>query len=261
MIEYSFSVYELEYFLLILARVTAFVYIAPFFSTRGIPNRVKIAFSFFSALLLYQTLTPQTDMIHYHTIMGYSMIVMKETITGLLLGFGSNMCLSIINFAGSVADMETGLSMVTLMDPTTNQNTSITGVIYQYAFMLMLIASGMYRFLMGALADSFTLIPVNGAIFRSDKLMNAMVDFMGQYILIGFRIILPIFCVILLLNAVLGVLAKVAPQMNMFAVGMQLKVIVGLSVLFLSMGMLGNISEILFDQMKEITTSIAEGML
>lgn len=261
MISYSFSLYDLEYFLLILSRVTSFVYIAPFFGTRGIPNRVKVIFSVFTSMLLYQVLTPAVDTVQYSSVFGYAMIVAKETLTGLILGLGASMCMSIVNFAGSIADMETGLSMATLMDPTTNQNTSITGVLYQYALMLMLIASGMYRYLMGALADSFVLIPVNGAILRPGKLLDAMIEFMGQYIFIGFRIVLPIFCVILLLNAVLGVLAKVAPQMNMFAVGMQLKVIVGLSILFLSMGLLGNLSEFVFDEMKAITTTFVEGMM
>ena len=260
MISYSFSLYDLEYFLLIFCRVTAFLFICPFFGTRGVPNQVKVIFGVFTSLLLYQVLTPVESTVTYQSVFGYAMIVVKETVTGLILGLGANMCMSIVNFAGSIADMETGLSMATLMDPTTNQNTSITGVLYQYALMLMLIASGMYRYFMGALADSFVLIPVNGAVFRPGRLMNTMIDFMTQYIFIGFRIVLPIFCVILLLNSVLGVLAKVAPQMNMFAVGMQLKVIVGLSILFLSMGMLGNLSTFVFDEMQEITTAFVEGM-
>lgn len=262
MIEYSFSLYDLEYFLLILCRVASFVFVVPFFGMQGTPpNRVKITFSIFTAMLLYQVLTPAENMVSYNSVFGYTLIVAKETITGLLLGLGANMCMTIINFAGHIADMETGLSMVNLMDPTTNQNVTITGVIYQYTFLLVFIASGMYRYLLGALADSFQLIPVNGAVFHADSLLNSMVRFMTDYILIGFRIILPIFCVILLLNAVLGVLAKVAPQMNMFAVGMQLKVIVGLSILFLSIGMLGNVSDFVFDEIKTITTSFVEGMM
>lgn len=262
MINYSFSLYDMEYFLLILCRVSAFVFVAPFFGMqRTPPNRYKVAFCVFTAMLLYQSLTPAQSAITYNSVLGYSLIVLKEVITGLLLGFGANSCTSIVNFAGSVADMETGLSMATLMDPATNQNTSITGVIYQYGLMLMLIASGMYRYLLGALADSFSLIPVNGAIFHSDRLLDSMLEFMTQYILIGFRIVLPIFCVILMLNSVLGVLAKVAPQMNMFAVGMQLKVMVGLSVLFLSMNMLGTISEFIFEEMKEMMTSFMGGMM
>lgn len=259
MIDLSFSIYDLEYFLLILTRVSCFIFIAPFFSMSNTPVRIRIALSVFTALLLYQVLTP-APAVYYDTVMEYALIVMKEAVCGLLIGFGANICTAIVNFAGSVVDMETGLSMATLLDPTTKQSTSITGVLYQYAFMLMLIASGMYRYLFGALADSFTLITVNGAVFRSDKLLDAMITFMGDYILIGFRIVLPIFCVILLLNAILGVLAKVSPQMNMFAVGIQLKILVGLSALFLTAGMLPTAADFVYQEMKQMIVSFVGGM-
>lgn len=260
MIDLSFSIYDLEYFLLILTRVSCFVFVAPFFSMRNTPNRVRIAISVFTAMLLYQTLTPGPA-VEFDTVMGYALIVVREALTGLIIGFGTNICTAIVNFAGSIADMETGLSMVTLMDPATRENTSITGVLYQYVVMLMLIASGMYRYLFGALADTFTLIPINGAVFHAESLLKSMISFLGDYILIGFRIVLPIFCVILLLNAILGVLAKVSPQMNMFAVGMQLKVMVGLTVLFLSAGMLPGAADFIFQEMKQMIASFVGGMM
>lgn len=259
MINYSFSIFDLEYFLLILTRVSCFIFIAPFFSLRNTPNNVKIGLSFFSSLLLYQSLTP-APAVEFGTVLEYSIIIIKEAMTGLLLGFGATICSSIVNFAGSVADMETGLSMATLMDPTTRDNSSITGVLYQYALMLMLIATGMYTYLFGALADSFTLIPVNGAIFEGDSLANTMIRFLTDYVTIGFRIVLPIFCVMLLLNAVLGILAKVAPQMNMFAVGMQIKVLVGLSVIFFTASMLPGAADFVFREMREVIVSFVEGM-
>lgn len=91
--------------------------------------------------------------------------------------------------------------------------------------------------------------------------MNSMLEFLSDYVIIGFRIVLPIFCSILLLNAVLGVLAKVAPQMNMFAVGIQLKVLVGLSVLFLTAGMLPGIADFVLDEMKRMIDSFVGGMI
>lgn len=254
MIELSFSVYDLEYFLLIFTRVSCFVFIAPFFSMQSTPAVVRIGISFFTAMLLYQALTPAQAVV-YSSVMEYAVIVMKEAITGLLIGFGANICTSIVNFAGSIADMETGLSMVTLWDPATRQNSSITGAYYQYALMMMMIASGMYRYLFGALADTFTLIPVNGAVFRGDSLLASMLEFLSAYIIIGFRIVLPVFCVILLLNAILGVLAKVSPQMNMFAIGIQLKILVGLSVMFFTVGMLPGVADFVFKEMKEIMVS------
>lgn len=179
---------------------------------------------------------------------------------GLLIGFGATICTSIVNFAGSIADMETGLSMATLMDPTTRETTSITGVLYQYIFMFMLISTGMYRYLFGALADSFVLIPINGAVFHGDKLLEVIVTFLNDYILIGFRIVLPIFCTMLLLNAILGVLAKVSPQMNMFAIGLQMKILVGLSTLFLTAGILPQTADFIFDEMKRVIVSFVGAM-
>lgn len=257
MVQYSFSAYDLEYFLLILTRVSCFVFVAPFFSMKNTPARVRIAISFFMSLLLYRALTP-AEGVAYNTLTGYTVIVMKEAVVGLLIGFSANICTSIVNFAGSIADMEIGLSMVTLMDPTSRENTSITGVMYQYALTLMMIASGMYRYLFGALADTFILIPVNGAVLRGDSLLAAMIEFLGDYVMIGFRIILPIFCVILLLNSVLGILAKVSPQLNMFAVGIQMKIIVGLSILVMTAGMLTNVADFVFEEMKRMIVSFVE---
>ena len=249
MIDVSFSIYDLEYFLLILTRVSCFVYISPFFGMTNTPGRVKIGISIFTAMLLYQSLAP-AEVIIYDTVLEYALIVIKEAAAGLIIGFGANICTSIVNFAGSIVDMETGLSMVTLMDPTTRQSTSITGAYYQYVLMMMLIASGMYRYLFGALADTFILIPVNGEVFRMDSLVDTVVSFMSDYIIIGFRMVLPVFCVILLLNAILGVLTKVSPQLNMFSVGIQLKIVVGISVMFFTAGMLSGAADFIFTEIQ-----------
>ena len=259
MLDFSFSIYDLEYFLLILTRVSCFVFIAPFFSMNNTPARVRIGISIFTSVLLYQTLTPAPAVL-YDTVLEYALIVIKEAIVGLLVGFGANMCTSIVNFAGSISDMETGLSMATLMDPATRQQTSITGVIYQNVLMLMLIASGMYRYLFSALADTFSLIPVNGAVFHSDRLLEAMIRFMSEYIIIGFRICLPVFCIMLLLNATLGVMTKVSPQLNMFSVGMQIKVLVGLCTLFFTCSMLGSAVDLVFRQMQNVMDVFVDAM-
>ena len=69
----------------------------------------------------------------------------------------------------------------------------------------------------------FTVIPVNGQVFDWEHLMRSMTTYMGDMFVIAFRIILPVFACIMILNCILGIMAKVSPQMNMFAVGMQMK--------------------------------------
>ena len=260
MISLSFSFLDLEFFLLILVRVSCFVFVAPFFSMSYTPARVRIALSVFTAVLLYTTLTP-ADAVVYDTVMEYALIVVREGVTGLLIGFSANICMAIVNLAGAITDMEIGLSMVTLMDPATREQSSVTGVFYQYVIMLILIASGMYRYLFGALADSFLLIPINGAVLKGENLVSAVLLFLGDYITIGFRICLPVFCAILLLNAVLGILAKVSPQLNMFSVGIQFKVLVGLCVMLLTASLMSGAADFVFREIKKVTVSFVEGMM
>ncbi len=258
MIDFTFTYADLEFYLLVLVRITCFVYAAPFFSMSGVPRRVKVGFSIFLAYLIY-TAVDRNEIV-YNTLLGYAVIVMKEALTGFLIGWGAQICTTVTAFAGSIADMETGISMVSLMDPTTRQQTTFTGAFYQYIFTLFLIFTGMYQYLLQALIDSFTLIPINGAVFKSEALLESVIMFLGDYITMGFRIILPIFCTMILLNAVLGVLAKVSPQMNMFAVGMQLKVLVGLGILFLTIRMLPQAADYVFVEMKRMIVSFVEGM-
>jgi flagellar biosynthetic protein FliR len=259
MINYSFSLTEIEYFLLILVRVSTFVYLAPFYGMKGVPNQVKIGISFFVSVLLFHVTGPH-EALAYNTVWGYGMIVAKEALTGLFLGFGVSICTGILAFAGRIIDMETGLSMVNLVDPTTKEMSSMTGVLYQYMVTLILLVSGMHRYLLQALAETYILIPVNGAIFHTDKLLETMLLFLRDYILIGFRICLPVFAVMLLLNAVLGIMAKVSPQMNMFAVGLQLKVLVGLCVLFITVRMLPGIADFIYTEMKQMMVAFVQSM-
>lgn len=258
MIDYSFSYGDLELFLLIFVRVVSFVYIAPFFSMSNTPSRVRVGLAFFISVLLYQT-GPEQE-VAYDTLTGYTIIVMKEAVTGFLIGFGANLCTAVVSFAGQIADMEMGLSMASLFDPATKQQTTITGVYYNYMVLLLLMISGMHRYLLKALAETYELIPINGAVFHDDALLQALITFMGDYIIVGFRICLPIFAVMIILNAVLGILAKVSPQLNMFAVGIQMKVLVGFCVLFVTTAMLPDAAGFIYEQMKRMVVSFVRVM-
>ena len=110
------------------------------------------------------------------------------------------------------------------------------------------------------MAESFTLIPIGKAVFDLEGMYRSFLDFMAQYVMLGFKIGLPVFSVTLLLNGLLGIMAKVSPQMNMFAVGVQIKAIVGLSVLFLTVSLLPAAADLVFDQMKTAIVSYIEAM-
>lgn len=260
MVDLSFSMADLEYFLLIFVRIASFVFVAPFFNTRGVPNNIKIALSFFVAYVMYVSLDIK-NYPEYNTLLGYASVVLKEVTVGLLIGFVTQLCTSIVLFAGRIMDMEIGLSMANVFDPTTNQQASISGVALQYGVTLILYTTGLHRYLLKALMETYILIPVGGAKFNIEKILPILIEFLASYIVIGFRICLPVFASITIMNIVLGLLAKIAPQMNMFTVGIQLKLLLGLAVLLITVGMLPDISNFISTQIRQIIVSVVEAIM
>lgn len=258
MLEYTFSLANFEILILIVVRISCFVSVAPFFGTSNTPARVKIGLSVLVSLLIYGIVDKTA--IEYTGVMGYAVIVLKEGITGLLIGFAANICNSIILFAGNIIDMDIGLSMATEFDPTMNSQVTITGNLYNYFILLLLVVTDMHHVILRAVVDSFTVIPVNGQIFDWNSLAGSMVTFMTDLFVIAFRIFLPIFACMMILNCILGIMAKVAPQMNMFAVGMQMKVLLGIVILFLTVTLLPGIADFIFTDMRRMMVSVIEGM-
>lgn len=258
MVEYTFSLENFELFLLILVRISCFIYIAPFFGMTNVPSRVKIGLAAFISILIFGFV--DQSHIEYNGVIGYAVIVLKEGITGLLIGFAANICNSIILFAGNIIDMDIGLAMATEFDPINHVQVTITGNLYNYFILLLLIVSDMHHYILRAFIDAFTVIPINGQVFDWNHLLGSMTKYMGDMFVIAFRIFLPVFACIMILNCILGIMAKVAPQMNMFAVGMQMKVLLGLLVLLITVVLLPSIANFIFREMKKLMVLIIEGL-
>lgn len=253
----TFTIEYLEYAILVIVRVSMIVFIAPFFSSTNIPRKVKVYISVFLSLIV-MNLVDYTA-VSYEGMLGYSILVVQEAITGLLIGLGSGVCLYILNFSGHMLDMEIGFSMVMEMDPTTQVQTTITSTFFTAIFMLMFLASDMHYFIIDALYDSYQLIPIGGAKI-SASLYEIFVKYITDYFIIGFRIILPVFACILILNVVLGVLAKIAPEMNMFVIGFQLKIFIGLVLLFFLMSLFPGVVDFIFEEMQLLTRYFIQSM-
>ena len=253
----TFTVENLEFFLAVAMRIAGFVFLAPFFSNSSMPQRAKLLLSFSVALICYFVI-PQ-EPLQYHGVIGYAGIIIAEAIAGMILGLFANFAVQILSFAGQVADMEIGFSMVTQFDPTNNMQVTVTSNILTYAVMLTMVATNMHLYIIRAVVDSFLLIPVGNVKF-SPFFYQGFLKFMLDYMILAFRIILPVFAALLVVNTILAVLAKAAPQLNMFVIGYQLKIFVGLAVLTVMMLFLPSISEIIFDEMMTLLKMAAAYM-
>lgn len=249
----KFTIQNMEFYLMVLIRISGFVMTAPFFSYQSVPARMKAAISIVLSILVIQIIP--VIPVSYSGVFGFSVLVLKELVVGMILGFMCNLCFYIVNFAGHIMDMEMGLSMATMFDPSTNMQVTVSGNIYNYFMMLLLVVTNMHYYIIRSIMDSFQYFNVGQAVFRGG-LKDIMIDFMANYFLIALRIVLPIFCCMLILNVILGVLTKAAPQMNMFVVGIQIKLIVGLIVWILLVQTLPQISDFIFNEMKQISSQI-----
>ena len=260
MIDYSFSYNDLEYFLLIFIRMASFIVTAPFFHTPNVPRRVKAGLAFFISVIIYSSVLPHS-VVRYESIISFAIIVIKEAMAGLFIGFGANICLSITQLAGKIADMEVGLSMVQMFDPLTREDQGFMGSIYEYGVMLILLITNMHHYILRAFIETYTLIPIGGVKFASEHIVATCLRFLGDYVSIAFRFCLPVVAAIMLLNALLGVLAKSSPQMNMFAVGIQLKIFIGFTVIILSIGLLPSVSEFIFREMDAMMQMVIQSLM
>ena len=245
----SFTLQQLEFFVIILIRVSGFVFTAPFFSLKNSPRTSKIGFTLLLSLILFQT-TPY-DPLEYIGVVGYAVVVAENLLAGLLLGFLANVSYQIISLAGHLVDMQIGFSMVNEFDPVTSMQVTVTGTFYEYAVMLILMVTYLHHYLIDALIDSIKVVPVGGVIINP-LIYNVGLKYIVDFFIIAFRISLPVFAALLIVNAILAIMAKVAPQMNMFVIGMQLKVFVGLVVMLVVIQLIPTVRELIFDEMFDL---------
>lgn len=245
----NITVENVEFYLLILVRMSTFIYTAPIFSIKSIPMKVKAAISVFLTVIVASMIPVET--LSYSTVYGLAFLVLKEALVGLLIGFIASICTQIISFSGQLLDIEIGFSMASEFDPINQSQITVTGNLLTYLVMLTLLVTDLHYYLIRAIIDTFKYIPVGKAVF-SFGMYKIMVKFIVDFFIIGFRIMLPMFAAILIVNTVLGILAKVSPQLNMFVVGFQLKIFVGFAILLIVVRMLPGISNFIVSEMKEM---------
>ena len=254
---FTISTLTLEAFLLVFVRVACFTSIAPIFGHNSLNARMKISIAFFVSLILYQVIN--VSLPEYTNVLGYTTLVLEETLVGLLLGFVAGLSMKSLAIAGEFIDREIGFSMATTFDPNQGMVT-ITGELYDKIVCLVIVISNLHYYILSAAAQSFELVPVGNVVLNPGLIYTSLIQFIVQMFIIGFRIAMPVFLGATMLNVILGVLAKSSPQMNMFAIGMQLKVFVGLFLLAVCIMFVPNIANYIMERMRDMIQTILGGL-
>jgi len=237
-----------ESFLLVFVRMTGLFVISPVFGRRNVPTYLKIGFSFLLSLILVNTLS-LGSVDGYGNIYGFFLITLKEFMVGTALGFISYILFSAIYIAGQLIDMQVGFGMVNVLDPMSNIQIPITSDFYFIISILVFLSVNGHHMLVRALFDSFRFVPLGEAVFNGSITGN-IIRIFGDLFFVGFKIAAPVTASILLTDAALGIISKTIPQINVFVVGMPVKIIMGIVVMMITVPMFIMILEALFNGME-----------
>ncbi|XQY93525.1 flagellar biosynthetic protein FliR [Metabacillus sp. HB246100] len=234
-------------FLLVFMRVSAFFVTLPIFSYRNIPNTHKIGFAFILAWIMFISLDPPEIFIDGQ----FFMLLIKEALFGLLIGFSAYFILAAIQIAGSFIDFQMGFAIANVIDPQTGAQSPLIGqFLYTFALLFMLTTNAHYLLLDGVFY-SYQFVPIDQLYLPLGEgdVIEFIVESFNSMFIIAFQMSIPVVGSLFLVDIALGIVARTVPQLNIFVVGLPLKIGVSFIMLILVMGALFMLMRELFETM------------
>ena len=220
-------------FLLVLVRVSGMFFLSPIFGRRNVPNYFKAGFCFVLSIVTANSVS--VPRLSYTSLASYIIVMAKELLIGLILGFISYLLFSSIYFAGQLIDMRIGFGMVSVFDPITNIQIPITADFYVIIATVMMLVTDAHHLLIQAMVESYEILPIGGSVFDGAAL-SQIIKLFSEILTLGFKIAAPVTVSILITDISLGIISKSMPQLNVFMLGLPLKIILGLSVILITIG-------------------------
>jgi flagellar biosynthetic protein FliR len=221
-------------FLQVLVRFSAIVAIAPVFGSRQVPSPVKVGLTLVLSVALtplVRSSFPSADLTVPHDLYGMASVIVLQSMVGLVMGFVVSLMLSAFQIAGSLLDLQVGFSMAATFNPDMNvESTPLNQFQYYYALLLFLLANG-HHIVLTALARSFALLPVSQLDMSTGNHLNLITDVTFGALVNGVKIAAPTCAVLFIVDVSFALMSRALPQLNIFFVGMPVKVIAGLFVI------------------------------
>lgn len=228
-----------------LARVLALMATAPIFNNTAQPARIRMTVGFVITLAIVPVLPPMPAVAAGSWLGLY--IIAQQILIGVLLGFTLRLALLAIDVAGSIIGMQMSLSFAVSYDPQSAGQTPVLSEFLTLFAMLIFLALNGHLLTINVLAESFRLLPVSLEPVRAGG-FAVLMSWSAVIFSTGLLIALPLITTLLIANLAMGVLARVAPQLNIFAVGFPVTLMAGFVLLMFSIPYLGTALEHLFDR-------------
>ena len=216
-------------FLMVFIRMTAMILFNPALGRKNIPVPIKMGLSFITALLVTSSLNTNV------TFTGMPELILaclKEVLIGFAISFIFQMFLSMVLIAGEIIDLQMGVGMSKVYDPQSNVSMPISGSIFNLMFMLIFFVGNGHLNLIKIVTLSFQILPPGPGIFNFTA-GHFIVQIFANVLVLAIKLSLPIVAIEMISEMGMGVLMRSVPQINVFVVGLQLKLLIGLLMIIL----------------------------
>jgi len=216
-------------------RVLALFSVAPVFSIRSIPQRVKIGLAFFVAFAAQAGLAGQ-PLVSLNSPQALGAVVQQVGV-GLSIGFAVRLVFTSVELAGELVGLQMGLNFASFFDPSSNAQVSAVSRFMGHMSTLLFVVMNGHLIVLMAVIKSFESFPVDGNFF--DTLQNIKLYALGSSLFSSaLWIALPMIGMLLFVNLAMGVISRVAPQMNIYSIGFPVTLTMGLVGVTITLPML-----------------------
>lgn len=216
-------------FLLLVARITAMIVVAPVIGHQIVPVPMKVALGLFGSLVMFPLASANAGSVNVQFV-DFLLKALREVAVGLLLGFSAGLVFAGIRFAGELVSFDMGFSLANVLDPETGFQTPVVGEFFVlFAMTVFLLLDGHHAVLQ-ALQLSYQVVPV-GAWSLNELYAQKLIAVVGMIFIVAVKFAAPIIVSLFLTNVALAILSRIMPQMNIFTVSFPLKIGIGLLVL------------------------------
>lgn len=231
---------------LIFVRIVSAMAVMPFYGYQGVPNTVKLGLAGVLAFVLLPGISAPSGLAADHLgLFTLVALALPEVIAGILVGMVAHFLFYGVQMAGQFVGMQMGFGIISVMDPMTENQVSIIAQLqYLFATLIFLTFNG-HHFLISGIAQTFQAIPIGGLHLPS-ALVPIFLKMSGDLFVAGIKIAAPVMAALFLTEVALGITARIVPQMNIFFVGLPLKIGLGLLAMALSWPMLVHVFEFMW---------------
>jgi len=208
-------------------RLTGLMLFAPFFGSSVIPARIKAVLVLALTFLLFPVMGKQ---IAPASLADWPWLISSELLIGIGMGIATNVVFEAAQLAGQVLGVQMGYSLVNLIDPQTQVNTTVISVFYQSIVMLLFLRMDVHYWLLRAIGNSFVYMPL-GTTHLSNLFTMSVLKLGGEIFGLGVQIAAPVLSATLVADIVLGLLGKASPQLPLMLLGPAIKSLLGFTIL------------------------------